>query len=70
MSCPQLNSKNNGQCLLFKARRTLQLLAELMVTIDYWSKQVPPVCAVVSSAFGHSCHQRQIFNILNIFVHE
>lgn len=53
-----------------KARRTLELTAELSVTRDSWRKHVPQGCGAVFSDFWHACHRSRIFNMLNNFVHE
>ena len=54
----------------YKARRTLELSAELSLTGDSWRKEVSPVCGAVFSDFRRACHERRIFNMLNNFVHE
>ena len=53
-----------------KARRTLELSAELSVTRGCWRKLFPQVCGVMFCDFCHACHELRIFNMLNNFVHE
>ena len=57
-------------CCHHKARRTLELSAELSVSRDCWRKLIPQVCGVIFCDFRHACHRRRIFNMLNNFMHE
>ena len=51
--------------LIIKARRTLELSAELSVSRDCWRKLFPQVCGVIFCDFRHASHRRRIFNMLN-----
>ena len=53
-----------------KARRTLELSAELSVSRDCWRKLFPQVCGAIFCDFRDTCHQRRIFNMLNNFKYE
>ena len=57
-------------CCHHKARRTLELSAELSVSRDCWRKLISQVCGVIFCDFRHACHRRRIFNMLNNFMHE
>ena len=52
---PGLGDFNPGY-ISAKARRTLELSAELSVTRDCWRKQVSQVCGDVLRDFRHACH--------------